>query len=185
MQNINFLKDRLVHLQKKAKKVFLIKSWSLVALVVYGLLVFGAFSYYLIAKKRNKVLNDKISYQEELVTNLRSVEAKQLYLTAKSKSLSKIFASQKKHQQIIETILSLLPSGVSVNDLVIDEEGMVSFSGSCVSFQILEEFLNNLEKEAEDSTFLKVKKAKIGQVSYGWQQEYAFEAQLAFFLGEE
>lgn len=185
MENINFLKDRLAQLQKKAKKSFLLKSWSVAVLVLYGIFVFAAFAYYLVAQKRSQVLKDKITVQEELVDSLRPIEAKQVYLTSKSKSLTTIFASQKQHQKIIETILALLPSGVSVDDLSIDEQGMVSFSGSCTSFSILQTFFANLEEEAENSTFLKVKKAAIGDISYGWQKEYSFEVQLAFFLGEE
>lgn len=185
MQNINFLKDRLAQLKKKAKKSFALKTWSLVTLVVYGILVFGAFSYYLVAKERNKVLKEKIIQEEILITSLRPIEMKQIYLTSKAKSLTVIFASQKKHQKIIGTILALLPGGVSVDNLTIDNEGLVNFSGSCVSFKILQEFFNNLETEAKNSTFLKVKKAQIGQITYGWQQDYSFEVQLAFFLGEE
>ncbi len=185
MQNINFLKDRLAQLKKKAKKSLVLKTWSLVALVVYGILVFGAFSYYLVAKGKNQVLKAGIDREEALITNLRPIETKQIYLTSKAKSLTTIFASQKKHQKIIETILALLPSGVSVDDLTIDKEGLVNFSGSCASFKILQEFFNNLETEAGNSTFLKVKKAEIGKITYGWQQEYGFGVELAFFLGEE
>lgn len=185
MQNINFLKDRLAQLQKKAKKNFLLRTWSLLALVVYGILVFGALSFYLVAKRKNQVLLEKIDQEETLINNLRSVEAKQVYLTSKSKSLTTIFASQKKHQKIIETILALLPNGVSVDNLTIDGAGMVNFSGSCASFKILQQFFGNLEQEAENSTFLKVKKAQIGDITYGWQQEYGFDVQLAFFLGED
>ncbi|HUV47258.1 MAG TPA: hypothetical protein VMW29_03930 [Candidatus Bathyarchaeia archaeon] len=179
--NINFLKDYVLKTRKKAQKHFFIRTWSLLALVIYGVLVVAVFSLHLLAKKTNEVVKTGIKKEESLIEELRSIEMKQVYLTAKTKSLDEVLSGKKQHQQIVETLLALLPRGVSISDLKIDPDGAVSFSASCTSFRSLVDFFNIL-KTNETELRLKIKKADISGVSYGLEKNYSFDVILFFYL---
>ena len=183
VRDINFLKDRLVKLRKKAHRLFLIKTWSLIVLLSYALAVFAVFSYHLLTNKGNQSLNQKIQEQERLIESLRSIESKQLYLSLKTKSLTKIISSQRKNQEIVETILHLLPEGASVEGFGIEGEGEVNLSCSCPNLKILKIFLSNLYGEEEDG-FLRVKQVKVAGIDYGFENPYQFSAVLQFYAGE-
>jgi Tfp pilus assembly protein PilN len=182
--NINFLKDRLVISQKKTKRLFLIRSWVLVMGAIYSLLIFSSFSYHLLAKKRNQALKEEIKQKEAVISNLRPIETKQVYLLSKIESLSKILVSKRQHQEVAGALLSFLPEEISVSDFYIEENGTITFSGSCLSFKVLKNFLGMLQTEGRDSQ-LKVKEAKIENLSYGGGEEYLFNMSIAFYLGEE
>jgi len=181
--NINFLKDYIVKTRKKAQKHFFVRTWSLLALVIYGLGVVGLFSLHLLAKKTNEVVKAGIKEQENLIEELRSIEMQQVYLTAKTKSLEEVLLGKKKHQKIVETLMALLPPGVSISGLRIDPEGMVSFSASCSSFKTLIDFFNVLETNETESE-LKIKEVEISGVSYGLDKDYSFEVKLFFYLSQ-
>ncbi len=183
MKDINFFKDSLVKLRKKARRLFLIKTWSLITLASYGLVISAVFSYHLLTNRGNQNLNEKIKQQEALIESLRSIESKQVYLTLKTKSLTQIINSQRKNQEIVKTILHLLPEGTAVDGFNIEEDGKVNLSGSCLNFKILKNFLANLY-EKEDDSFLKVKEVKVRGISYGFENPYQFNTILQFYLGE-
>ena len=179
--NINFLKDRVLKTKKEAQKHFFIRTWSLFALLIYGLFVVALFSLHLLAKKTNEVVKTGIKKEESLIEELRSIEMKQVYLTAKTKSLREVLTGKKKHQQIVETLLALLPEGVSISGLKIDPDGAVSFSASCTSFATLVDFFNILKLNEVESR-LEIKKADISGVSYGFEKDYSFDVILFFYL---
>lgn len=183
MQSVNFLRDRIAVSKKKAKKLFLARTWASVALVIYLLIVATVFSLYFLAKKTNQVIKNKIVQEEKAIENLRSIESKQVYLTSKTKSLSEILASKKQHQQIVDSILTLLPVGVSVSDFQINKNGTVSFSASCQNFEVLNNFFDTLKSE-EETGALKIKQAKIQGVGYGLDQDYGLSISILFYLGE-
>jgi len=181
--NINFLRERLFLSKRKARKLFLIRTWSSLIMVIYILLIISTFSFYLLTKKTNQVIKRKIKQEEKKIEDLRSIEAKQVYLHQKTQSLSKIIASKKQHQEIVESLLNLLPQGISVDNFHISKNGLVSFSGRCLSFKVLRSFFDTLQIE-ENALHLKIKQAQIKTLAYGYDKEYVFDAEILFYLGE-
>lgn len=177
---INFLKNRLTLAKKKAQKQFLFKIWSLIGLVVYSLGVAALFFTHLLAKKQNEILTAKIENEQMLIKNQQTIEAKQLYLTAKTKSLKQILAEKEQHQNLIESFLALLPSDISIEKLDVNSDGSVSFSASCPSLRAMTDFFSILSSN-ENNSILKIKETKIKDVNYGHEKEYAFEAVLYFY----
>lgn len=179
--NINFLKDRVAKLRKKSRRVFLIKTWSLIILFAYTFLALSSFSYMVLIKKANDALAQKIKAQEKIIEDLQPIEAKQIYLAAKTKSLGTILASKRKNQEIIESLLALLPAGVEVSDFQIEPDGTVSFNASSYSFKDLTNFLDILTN-ASTGEQLKIKNSQIGGVSYGLKQAYLYSVTILFYL---
>ena len=182
-KEINLLKDQLAAIRKKARKLLLIRSSAFAVLIIYGLIVVAAFSYHLVEKRRSEIFRQKIKQEEALIEKLRPIEAKQTYVSYKVKSLAEILAAKKEHQQIVESVVNLLPTGLSVSNFHIDEDNWVHFSASCLRFEVMVDFLDHLDSEKEGQ--LKVKEARIGQVSYGLEQEYHFDVNILFYLGEK
>jgi len=182
-KNINFLKDRIALLKKKSRRLFFIRTWSLGLLVVYGVLVIGAFSYNLVLKKQDQTLKEKIQREKKVIESLRPIETKQFYLASKVKSLSEILASKRWYQEIVDSLFFILPEGMSVSNFHIGEDGTVSFSGTCATLRVLKNFLDVLESKGEVSEVV-VKQAQIGSVNYGLQKEYQFNVSVLFYLGK-
>lgn len=180
---INFLRERVALLRQEAKKLFIIRTWSMVVIVCYAVLVLSSFSYFLLIKKQNQNLKDEIRQETNKINSLSAVEAKEIYLNTKTSSLTGILASRKQNQQIIESLLSLLPNGIAVSNFQIGQDGTVTFSASCKEFKTLKTFLATLRSE-EEITFLKIKKAEVTGVNYGYKQPYGFNLIIQFYLGE-
>ena len=93
-------------------------------------------------------------------------------------------SSKKQHQKIVESIFAIVPEGTSVDNFQIAEDGRVSFFASCLSFKILENFLKELQAD-DKGTHLKIKEARIENLSYGFEKEYHYNVSIAFYLGED
>ena len=184
LKNINFLKERVVLLKKRSRRLFFIRSWSLGLLTFYGVLVFGAFSYNFLLKKQKQVYKEKIAREEKIIESLRPIETKQVYLASKVESLSQILTSKRQHQKIVESLFLILPEGIAVSNFHISEDGIVKFSGTCSSLKALKGFLDILETKGKASE-MAIKYAQVGSVNYGFKKEYNFSVSVLFYLKEE
>ena len=184
LKNINFLKERVALLKKRARKLFFIRSLSLGLLTLYGVLISGAFSYNFLLKRQEQAFKEKIAREEKIIESLRPIETKQVYLVSKVESLSQILASKKQNQKIVESLFLILPEGIAVSNFHISESGVVNFSGTCSSLKALKDFLDILEAKGKASE-MAIKDAKIGDVNYGFKRKYNFSVSILFYLEEE
>lgn len=178
-KNINFLKEKAVFLKKKASRLFFIQTASFALLIIYGLGIVGLFSYYFVLKKESDALGEKVSEAKARIESLRSIETKQVYLKSKIKSLAEVLADQKQHQKITEAVFNFLPEGIAISGFAIDEKGGVSFSGESYSFKTLKNFFTSLETTPQIGE-IKIKKVRIGKVSFDYEKGYSFDIYLLF-----
>ena len=178
-KEINFLKEKASILRKKSKHLFILKTGSLVLLVLYGLAVLAVFSYSFVLKKESDVLAERTSQTKERIEKFQPVETKQVYIKSKIESLTEIFASQRENQKIIEAVFTFLPEGISVTGFSIGEKGWVTFSGQSKSFERLKNFFANFETAPKIGE-LEVKEAKVESVSFNYKEGYSFKISLLF-----
>lgn len=184
LKDINLLKERRILFKKKTRKLFLIRFWSLLTLIIYGILVFLSFFSFFLLNKHNEDLKTAIDKEKKTIIQLQPIETKLFYLHIKTKSLKQIMAERKKNQEIVEGLFKLLVNGVSVSDFEIISEGRVNFNATCSSFGQLVAFLRSLEK-SEDFSVLQVNQATISDLSYGFSQEYKFNISLKLKENQE
>lgn len=178
-ENINFLKEKAVVLKKRAKELFFIQTGSFALLIIYGLALVGLFSYFLILKRETNVLGERVGEAKVRIEGFQPIETKQVYLKTKVQSLVKVFAGQRQHQKITEAVFTLLPEGISISGLTIDEEGGVGFSGETTSFKVLRNFFTNLETTGQIGE-MRIEKIKIKAVSFDYETGYSFNIYLLF-----
>jgi len=181
IKKINFLRERTAAFRKKARKLFLFRVWSIGLLVIYSLIVFGAFSLRLLVKKENQLLEGKMANQEQVIKNLQPTETKQTYLVHKTRSLAKVMGEKEKRQQVVEAFLSFVPAGVSITAFHIEENGEINFSASCARFALLNNLLQTLRAQ-NDFSGLVLKRVQIKEINYGLGEDYHFRILLAFHI---
>ena len=176
-KGINFLKEKAEIIKKKRRRGFLINFASFVLVVVYVLGLMSLFSFYFVQRKESEVLEQKINSKKQEIKNFQPIETKQFYLKNKLSSLVKVLASQRENQRIVEAVFNLLPEGVAVNSLAIDQKGGVSFAASTKKLSTLKSFLANLEQQPE-IVGLKVSDVVIESVSFRSKSGYSLKIYL-------
>lgn len=143
---VNFLAEKQAEYEKQRRRLLLIQVSAFSLLVIYILGLSGLFAYSFYLNQKKKSLETKAKVLSAQVQELSPIEAKYLFIKTKLDALSPILASQRKNQDLVEAILTLLTPGISVSGLNVTEDGNISFSGEAIDFAALNQFLTNLER---------------------------------------
>lgn len=160
---INFLAGKQSEYRKKMRRLLLIQLGSFTILGLYIIGLAAVFGYYFYLNRANKKLEIQASQLSGQVQEYGPVEAKYVFIKTKVSALTPVLASQRKHQEIVEALLALLPEGISVKGFTVSEEGEINFSAEARTFKALEQFLNNLRKK-KLTPQIEVKYAQVGSV---------------------
>lgn len=145
--DINFLAEKQVEIRARLKRFMLIQILSFSVLAIYALGVMGVFLVYFWLNKENKKIQSQVIVQEVRVQENAGTEMKQVFLKDKLSSLLPIFEIRHKHQQLADSIFTLLPIGISIKGFTIDEAGDINFSGKAANFVSLGSFLARLQNK--------------------------------------
>jgi Tfp pilus assembly protein PilN len=179
VESVNFLNERIAALKKQRKVNFLINLVSLVILGIFGLAMLILFSVYFVFKKESSVLTSKITDKKAQIEELRPIETKQVYLKDKLISLIEVLPLQKENQKIVEAIFNLIPEGISIDGFSIAESGEVRFNAKSYEFVKLKNFITTLESVPQVGD-LRLDMAKVGGVSFKYDEGYSITLQLSF-----
>ena len=178
MQQINFLRLAQVKIRQKAQRILYLQLSASSILIIYGLVVIGAFSYYFVLGREKNLLESRIAAARTGIKQEISVETKQTYLKNKVTSLTNIMESSRNHQIIVQAILSLLTQGVEIKNFGVSSSEDMVFSGKAINFASLQNFLDNLKK-GELAEGLTVKFARIESVSLDKDGGFSFSIRLS------
>jgi Tfp pilus assembly protein PilN len=181
-KRINFLdQDK----QKKGSRSFdSVKLVSGILLGVYLLVGLGVFGFYIYKKRENNNLQTKISRAKNRIKQQSSVETKQRYLVSKVQNLSLLLDSKEEHRLLIETLLTLLPDGVSVSKFEIGSQDEINFNAESKDFRKVEEFLTRI-KNNQELLEMKVTNAVIESFRFTEKNYYSMGIKLSFAPKEE
>jgi len=176
--NINFLSQKQGQYRKKMKRLLIIQMGAFGILALYIIGMAGAFGYYLYLSRANKVLESQAAQLSSQVQELSPVETKFIFIKTKVSSLVPVLAAQRRHQEIVEAVLSLIPEGISIRGFNVSEEGEINFSVEAATFQSLKQFLSNLRKK-DLTPYVRMEFAKAGSVSLRDEGGYSMSVSLA------
>lgn len=178
MQQINFLRLAQVKIRQKAQRTLYLQLSAFSILIIYGLAVVGAFSYYFVLGREKKLLDSKITLARTDIKQEIGIETKQTYLKNKVTSLTNIMESSRNHQIIVQGILSLLTQGVEIKNFGVSSSEDMVFTGKAINFLALENFLNNLKK-GELVEGLSIRSARVESISLDKDGGYGFSIRLS------
>ena len=181
--DLNFLASKQAEYRQRARRLFLIQTSSLALLVIYVVALGGLFAYSFYLSRERASLESQVKSVMAEVEQLSSVEAKYVFIKTKAEALGPVLASQQKNQELVEAIFTLIPEGVSVSGLQVNEAGNITFSGEAKTFAALSRFLANLEQGRLTPT-VRVAYAKIGGVSLQSDGGYSFSIVLTLVSSE-
>lgn len=178
MKQINFLRLQQEKIRQKAKRVFYIQILGLSALVIYALVVIGAFAYYFVLTREEKLMQQKIDSQREIIKSEIATETKQVYLRNKAAALGNILESARNHQIIIEGIFNLLTPGIEISGFEVSSTESISFSGRAMDFDSLAKFFDNIKKGSLGEN-LPIYSASVGRVAFDKKGGYSFSVNMS------
>ena len=176
--NINFLSQKQGEYRKKMRRLLIIQMGAFGILALYIIGMTGAFGYYLYLSRANKVLESQAVQLSSRIQEFSPVETKFIFIKTKVSSLVPVLAAQRRHQEIVEAVLSLIPEGISIRGFNVSEEGEISFAVQAATFQSLRQFLSNLRKK-DLTPYVRMEFAKAGSVSLGDEGGYSLSVSLA------
>lgn len=171
--DVNFLASKQAEYRQRARRLFAIQASALGLLVVYVVALGGLFAYSFYLSRQRVGLENQVKNLMAEVEQLSPVEAKYVFVKTKAEALGPVLNSQRKNQELVEAIFTLIPEGVSINGLEVSETGDISFSGEAKTFTALERFLANLER-VQLTPNVRVSFAQIGGVSLQNNGGYSF-----------
>lgn len=178
-KSINFLKKQASQIKVKQQRFLYVKIGLIIGLTVYVITVVLLILYSLILSKQQTVIQGQLTDTKKSIESLKSVESKQILLKNKTASLTEILVSQKQHQKLIETIFQLIPEGVMINGLNINQSGSVNFSAITQDLPLLTGFLNSLATYASEPKN-QLKNITIESVMFSLQSGYSANINLFF-----
>jgi len=170
---INFLAKKQAEYQRRAKRLLVIQGAAFAILGVYILLIGGVFAYSLYLTNQKKQLEGEIQQVSSQIQKQSAMEAKYVFIKTKLKALVPVLASQRKNQDLMAAVLTLLPPGVSVKNFTVNEDGKISFSAEVADFQTFNRLLTNLKK-GEVTPKVRMQLAKIGSLNLSSDGNYGF-----------
>lgn len=180
---VNFLREKIKIIRKKARFAAITKIGSFVIAIVYLGIVVGVFGFYLLESNKKKSLETKVTEAKNTIETLSPIETKETYLVSTVKTISPIISTKKKNNILIQSVLKLLPENVSVSEFEISESSEVEFVLKTNDLGLVENFFDNIKKaEFED---LVIKQVTINRVSIEEESGYSVMVKLAFEYKEE
>jgi Tfp pilus assembly protein PilN len=177
LPDINFLKTHRKILLIAAKRSFLVQIASFSILGIFVLLVTGAFSYNAYLGIRLRQTDASISRATNAIEQLSTIESEYFVLKSKTSETVEIVSSLSKHQRIIETVFQIIPEGVYVEGVVINEEGDIEFNAETNDSEKLEQFIAILENNLTGGLAI-IDRAAIDNISISEEGLYTFSTVL-------
>lgn len=151
---INFLSKQQGILKLQARRFAIIKSLSAILLVVYGIFLFAVFSYTIYLKITFKTVKQRYDIEKSLIEELGQTRFKYYLLKNKVSSFSDIYSSLSKHQEMIEKVFNMIPEGVLISGLRIDDQGQTSFVAKSLQMARIEKLVENIKREKDRGSVL-------------------------------
>ncbi len=180
---VNFLREKIKVIQKKARFAAVVRIGSFVVAIVYLGIVLGVFGLYLMETNKKKNLETKVEEAKKNIEGLSSIETKEAYLVSTVKTISPIISTKKKNNVLIQSVLKLLPENVNVSEFDISESNEIEFILRTNDLDLVEDFFENIKKAT--FTDLIIKQVEINRVAIEEESGYSVTVTLIFEYGEE
>jgi len=117
---ISLFQKKIGRLNKKQKLKFLLTKSVLfwVLFMSFCMIVIAGWS--LLVNRQNAKLNQQLKTTKQRITQFQKIESQQVYLTSKLKSFKTLIKSQEIHQDVTETVFSLIPSGTELKGFKVE-----------------------------------------------------------------
>ena len=176
---INFLSKQQGILKLQARRFSIIKTLSVALLAVYGLFLFAVFSYTIYLKVSLKTVKQRLEIEKTLIEDLGETRFKYYLLKNKVNSFSNIYGSLSKHQEMIGKLFNIIPEGVFLSGVKIDDQGQALFVAKSFQMPKIEKLIDNIKKEKDKGSILIVE-SNVEDVSVNQTGEYALKFNILF-----
>ncbi len=146
LERISLLPKTVAIWERRVRIKRLAQVASVVALILYFLLLSGLLSYYLLTTSQEQGIKKKISQYQEKVKELEPIESKQFILKAKLKELVGIFKTEEKPEELWSNVDALSIEGVEFSNISY-AEGSLTVRGEASNALVLDEFIRKVEDE--------------------------------------
>jgi len=156
-QEIDFLRGTRGEREKRLKFLRLVKTFSLLLLLAYCLVVAAFFSYSFYLTTASKQIARETALKKNKIEALKEIETLQIVLKQRLSNLLKFFDSQKTSDfPALLDYFSKTTQGISVKELSLSPDGKIKFSGEAAEMTALGESLENLTSEEASQFFSSV-----------------------------
>jgi hypothetical protein len=173
-QSIEFLKIR----RAKTKQEILadkVRGISMVALVIYSVVLGGIFSTWFALGSQEKNLLKQIDVKETRIEELKEVESSEVILKQRLSALSQIFAIKRlPYADILSRLNGILGEGIILANVTIESGSEVIFTGEASNSPYLAKFINRL-LSGEEIGFGKITLTQLNRDETG---KYSFSISL-------
>jgi len=153
-QEIDFLRGTRGEREKRLKFLRLIKTFSVLLLLAYCLIVAAFFSYSFYLTTTSKQIARETALKKNKIESLREIETLQIALKQRLSNLSKFFDKQKTADfPALLDYFSRTTQNVTVRELSLSPDGKIKFSGEVTEMTALGESLENLTNEEASQFF--------------------------------
>jgi hypothetical protein len=173
LPQINFVKKEKTAFKIQARRIYLIQVASISLVIIYGLIFIGFLSYSTYLNIQLNQVRKNIDLQKTTLETLSPFEAKYVALKGKAATILTVTNSLYKHQDVMELVFRLLPNNLEVSSFSLDENGQLTFSGSCPSTDELGMLMDNMKNNLHYKS-ITITNAQINQVSVDDSGKYAF-----------
>ena len=144
---ISLFQKKIGRLNKKQKLKFLLTKSVLfwVLFMSFCMIVIAGWS--LLVNRQNAKLNQQLKTTKQRITQFQKIESQQVYLTSKLKSFKTLIKSQEIHQDVTETVFSLIPSGTELKGFKVETSGIIKLSGTVPDYVTLSELLTRIKNK--------------------------------------
>jgi len=176
MKEINLFQ---VHRKISAKEASLIRGTKIATfllLTLYCLVVGGIFSSWLVLRRQSEVTTSKIKFQEQRINELKPVESLHAFLKQRLSTLSPLLTKETvDYKETLTRLEFLVPEGVALTKLELNQEGGLSFIGTAPNAVVLADFLERLISSEGDEFAQNAKLISAGRQEDG---SYSFSLDL-------
>jgi len=172
-KEINLFEKKIKKVSKrlKLKKLTVRVLIIIVFILAILMIIFSIISIGL--AKSNQKIDDKIISTKNKISALSEVESKQVYLLSKLGSFKELLKTHEKHQAVTETVFALVPNGTTLSGFQVNEDGIITLSGSVPDFLTLEELLDRIKNSADYR--LPIVEAKVKRIAFGKEGTVSFD----------
>ncbi len=191
---INFLRKQKHILVLQSKRLYLIQSLSFVTLFIYGVVLVGMLLYAGVLNVQLKQTEQRITKVKQELEDLAPIELKYYLLKKTTVAAMEISKSLQRHQELMQQVFNMIPSGMSVKSLKIEETGDINLNLLAENVAVIEAFFTNIERSHEwlvlnQESFqqgaVKVRKAEVKRVTVNDEGQYSFGIVVSIGLDAE
>jgi len=156
-QEIDFLKGARGEREKRLKFLRMVKTLSILLLLVYCLVVAAFFSYSFYLTTSAKKTSREITLKKSKIEDLKEIETLQVVLKQRLSNLLKFFDEQKKADFIVLLdYFNNRTQNITIRELSLSPDGEVKFSGEASDIVALGQLLENLTSQESEDFFSSV-----------------------------